>query len=575
MGELRNRNKELSRIFAEIADALEFKGDAGFKVVAYRRASRVLDDLASEIEVLAEDGKLREIPGIGEGIAQKIEEYLASGTMKKHEEALRGIPKGLLDLLRIQNLGPKTLALAHRELGVKNLEGLRKVVEDGSLAKLPRMGKQRVENIRKGIEIFVYATERIPIYEAVEISDEVLGYLRTCPQIEKVAPAGSLRRMRETIGDIDILATGKDGNAIIDFFTTYPGAKRILAAGGTKGSIAVGTGSDARQVDLRVVPSDSYGAALQYFTGSKAHNIRLRNLAKDKGLKVSEYGVFKGDEKIAGKTEEEVYSAVGLPWIPPELREDRGEVEAALEGGLPALVRLSDIKGDLHVHSNYSDGDSTIKQIAEYATLLGYEYVAICDHSKSVKYAGGLTEARLRQQMQEIDKVNEESGRTKILKGIEVDILGNGSLDLDDEMLEQLDVVVAAIHIGFKKNVTERLVKAVEDPCVDIIAHPTGRVISRRAGYEVDIGKVVERAAENRKVLELNACPDRLDLDDVQLRKARSKAVNISIGTDAHSVGDMRWMRFGVGLARRGWLEKADVINTLSYPQVLRDTTVS
>ncbi len=565
------KNKELSKIFAEIADAMEFKGDNRFKILAYRKASRILEDLTDDIEVLARDKKLREIPGVGEGIAQKIEEYLVTGRMKKYEEALLEIPKDLLNLLRVQNLGPKTLALAYKKLGVRNLEDLRRVIDDGSLASLFRMGKQKVENIRKGIEIFVQARERIPICEAVEISEEILDYLKTCPEIKQVAPAGSLRRMRETVGDIDILATGKDGRTIIEFFTRYPEADRILASGKTKGSIVVGRGRDARQVDLRIVPSDSYGAALQYFTGSKAHNIRLRSMAKEKGLKISEYGVFKGNEKIAGRTEEEVYNAIGLLYVPPELREDRGEVKAAQEGRLPKLVELSDIKGDLHVHSTYSDGHSTIKEIAWHARSLGYEYVAICDHSKSAKYAGGLTETILKKQMREIEVLNKEIAGIKILKGIEVDILSDGNLDLDHRLLEQLDLVVAAIHLGFKKDVTRRLVKAIENPCVDIIAHPTGRLISKREGYDVDIDEVMEKTEENKKVLELNAYPDRLDLNDLQLRKAKDMGIKISIGTDAHGVADMKWMRFGVGIARRGWLEREDVINTLSYTEIFRD----
>ncbi len=565
------KNRELSKIFAEIADALEFKGDNRFKIIAYRKVSGVLADLTKDVEILAKKRGLLEIPGIGEGIAKKIEEYLATGRMKKHEEALSGIPKNLLSLMKIQNLGPKTLALAYKKLGVKNLEDLRRVIDDGSLASLFRMGQQRVDNIKKGIEIFVKTRERIPIHEAFEISHEIVDYLNTCTEIKHVAPAGSLRRMKETVGDIDVLATGKEGAVIIDFFTRYPKADRILASGKTKGSIVVRTGKDMRQVDLRIVPSNSFGSALQYFTGSKAHNIRLRSMAKEKGLKISEYGVFKGREKIAGKKEGEVYKAIGLPYIPPELRENRGEVEAALEGRLPKLVELSDIKGDLHVHSNYSDGHSTIKEIAQHAKSLSYEYVAICDHSKSVRYAGGLTETRLKKQMKEIEKLDEEVKGVKILKGIEVDVLGDGTLDLDRKLLDQLDLVIAAVHMGFKKDVTGRLVKAIEDPCVDVIAHPTGRLISKREGYDVNIDKVMEKARENDKVLELNAYPDRLDLSDLQLRKAKDIEIKISIGTDAHSVTDMRWMLFGVGTARRGWLEIRDIINTLSYPEILRE----
>jgi len=564
------KNKELSRIFAEIADALEFKGENRFKIIAYRKASKILDELTDDVEVLARRGQLQEIPGIGEGIAKKIEEYLTTRGIKKHKEALSGIPKDLLKLLKVQNLGPKTLALAYEKLGVRNLEDLKRVIDNGSMADLFRMGRQRVDNIKKGIEAFVRTRERILLYEAFEISDEIVNYLKTCPEVEKVAPAGSLRRMKETVGDIDILATGKDGALIIDFFTKYPKTDRIIASGKTRGSIVVRTGRDLRQVDLRIVQSDSYGAALQYFTGSKAHNIRLRSIAKEKGLKISEYGVFRSNEKIAGKSEEEVYKAVGLPYIPPELRENRGELEAALEEKLPKLVNLSDVKGDLHVHSTYSDGLSTIKETAQHAKALGYEYVAICDHSKSVRYAGGLNEDRLKEQMSEIEKLNDEVKGIKILKGIEVDILGDGTLDLDHELLKQLDVVIAAIHMGFKKNVTERIVKTIENSSVDIIAHPTGRLISTREGYDINIDRVMEKAEEHRKLLELNATPNRLDLNEVYLRKAKDIGVKISIGTDAHSVADMRWMLLGISTARRGWLEKRDIVNTLSYGEMFR-----
>lgn len=563
------KNKELSRIFAEIADALEFKGNSLYRIVAYRRVSRVLDELTEDVESLAKEGRLREIPGVGGGIAEKIKEYLATGRMKKHEEVLSDVPQGLLALLRIQNLGPKTLALAHRELSVKNLDGLVRVVEDGSLAKLFGMGEQRVENIKKGIKIFLQARERIPIYEAVEISDKILSYMKTLPKVKRIAPAGSLRRMRETVGDIDILATGEDGGEIIDFFAKYPEVSRVLASGKTKGSIIVRMRGDERQVDLRTVPDDSYGAALQYFTGSKEHNIKLRSIAKEKGLKISEYGVFKGDEKTAGRTEEDVYKAVGLPYIPPELREDRGEVEAALERKLPQLIEPSDIKGDLHVHSTYSDGHSTIEEIAEFAKSVGYEYIAICDHSKSARYAKGMSEERLKKEMDEIDDLNKKLNGVRVLKGIEVDVLSDGTMDFSDELLDRLDVVVAAVHMGFKKNVTERLVAAIENSRIDIIAHPTGRLISKREGYDVDLERVMEKAREYDKVLELNAYHDRLDLGELQLRSAKEMGIKISIGTDAHSVGELRWMRYGVGIARRGWLEKDDVVNTLNYKEIL------
>jgi len=556
------KNRELARMFSRIADAIEFKGGDRFRVIAYRRAATTLEDLTEDIETLADEDRLQELPGVGKAIATKIEEYLKTGRMRKYEEELEGIPEGLLDLLAIQDLGPKTLALAHRKLGIRNLEDLKRVVNDGSLAKLSRMGEKKVENIRRGIEIFEKSRERIPISEAVEISEEIIEYLKGYPGVEEVTPAGSLRRMKETVGDIDILATGTDGEKIIDYFTAYPRTERVIASGGTKGSILVRTDGEMRQIDLRILPRESFGAALQYFTGSKEHNIKLRRIARERGLKISEYGVFRGKERIAGRTEEEVYGAIGLPYIPPELREDRGEIEAGFKGELPILIKYSDIRGDLHVHSNYSDGTSTIREIAEYAGTLNYNYVAICDHSKSARYAGGLSEEKLRKQMSEIDRLNTES-RVRILKGTEVDILKDGSLDFPDRLLEELDLVVAAIHMGFKHNVTERIIEAIQNPNVDIIAHPTGRLISKREGYEVDLEAIIDKAKKFGKILELNAYPDRLDLNDQNLRRARESGVRVSIGTDAHAAVEMRWMRFGVGVARRGWLEKNDVINTM------------
>ncbi len=563
------KNKELAALFSRIADALEIKGETGFKVIAYRKASRILEDLTEDIETIAREKKLQDIPGIGSGIAQKIEEYLQTGQMKKYPEVLSSIPEGLLKLLEIQSLGAKTIHLAHRELQVNGLEGLKKVIEDGSLSKLYGMGEKKVENIKKGIEIYEKAQERIPIFEAVSLVEEVMEYLKKAPQIGQLSPAGSLRRMRETVGDIDILATGRNGEQIIRYFTRHPGVSRILAEGKTKGSALISTDRGERQVDLRIVSEPEFGAALQYFTGSKAHNIKLRGMAKDKGLKISEYGVFKGQKKIAGRSEKEVYKAIGLPLIPPELREDRGEIELALKSKLPRVVNLSDIKGDLHVHSDYSDGHVPLKELAELAQKMGYEYLAICDHSQAANYAGGLTPDRLLQQMEEIDRLNRTFKNFKILKGSEVDILPDGKLDFGDEILKRLDLVVAAIHRGFKKNVTERILKAMENPYVTVIAHPSGRLISRREGYDVDLEKVLEGARESGKALELNAYYDRLDLNEFYLKKAREQKIRISIGTDTHYAQGLQMMRFGVGIARRAWLEKKDILNCLSYEDLI------
>jgi DNA polymerase (family 10) len=563
-----SKNKELAAIFSRIADAMEIKGETGFKVTAYRKVSRILEDLTEDIEIVAKKDQLQSLTGIGSGIAQKIEEYLHTGKMKKYQEVLSGIPESLLNLINIQGLGAKTIHLAYKELGVKNLNDLKKTIQDSSLARLHGMGGKKVENIKKGIKIYEHAQERIPIFEAVTVAGEVTEYLKKSPHITRISSAGSLRRMRETVGDIDILATGKEGEKILAYFASMPGVQRVLASGRTKASVFISVGKIERQVDLRVVDETSYGAALQYFTGSMAHNIKIRRLAREKGLKVSEYGVFKDKDKIAGADEEEVYKALGLSFIPPEMREDRGEIGLSLEGRLPQVVGYNDIKGDLHVHSQYSDGIMTIKEIADTAREIGYEYIAVCDHSQSVRYANGLTPERLSQQIKEIDRLNQKLKGVKILKGTEVDILQDGKLDFPDEILKELDFVVAAVHTGFKKTVTRRMLQAMENPYVNVIAHPTGRLISRREGYEVDIDKIFEGAKRTDTALELNAYYDRLDLNEFYLKKAKDFKVKISIGTDTHAADGLQMMQFGVGIARRAWLEKSDILNCWSYKKI-------
>ncbi len=555
------KNKELANIFNRIADALEFKGANVFRVIAYRKAARILEDLVEDVEVLSAQGKLDDLPGIGIGIAKKIDEYLKTGKMKKYGEVTKGMPSTLLDMLNIQNLGPKTLRLAYKQLGVKNVKDLKKVIKNGSLAKLPQMGGKKVENIRKGIELYEKSHERLSLAIAETVATEVVDYLKKNTDLKNISPAGSLRRWKETIGDIDILVSGKHGAQIIKVFTQYPTTERILAAGDTKGSIIVAGGI---QVDLRIVESRSYGAALQYFTGSKAHNIKLRNIAKSKGLKLSEYGVFRGRKMVAGKTEQEVYKILDLAYVPPEMREDRGEVEAAARNRLPKLVTLKSMRGDLQMHSNYSDSTATIQQLTEYAKKMDYEYILITDHSQAARYAHGLEPERLFKQWKEIDSINRRLKNFKVLKGIEVDILANGSLDYPDKLLKEFDLVVASIHQGFTKNVTKRICAAMDNPYVDIIGHPTGRLISSREGYTVDIHEVMEYAAQTGTWLELNAYWDRLDLSDTNVRVAKDLGVKISIGTDAHSVEGLFWMKFGVATARRGWLESNDVVNT--YP---------
>ena len=559
------KNKELARIFDRIADAMEFKGEMVFRVLAYRKAARVLDELVEDIEVLYKKGKLDELPGIGAAIAKKIVEYLETGKMKKYVEVTKGIPDSLLNLLDIQNVGPKTLALANKKLKVKTLSDLKKVIASGKLAKLPQMGEKKVENIRKGIEQYEKGHERLSISVAERVASEIIAYMKENAEIREISPAGSLRRWRETIGDVDILVTGKDGVQIVKVFTMYPNTKRILAAGATKGSIMVEGGV---QVDLRIVPPRSYGAALQYFTGSKAHNVSCRSIARTKGMKLSEYGLFKGEKMVAAKTEQEIYKMLGLAYIPPELREDRGEIEAALKNRLPKLVEYGDIRGDLQMHSTYSDSSATVAQLARKAEELGYQYILITDHSRSAKYAHGLEPDRLKKQWKEIERINKKS-KVQVLKGIEVDILKDGKLDYPDSILRRLDLVVASIHQGFKKNVTERICAAMDNQYVDIIGHPTGRLISSREGYDVDVHQIMDKAAQTGTWLELNAFWDRLDLSDVNLRAAKDMGIKISIGTDAHDVQGLLWMKFGVATARRGWLEPRDVVNTYTFKKLL------
>jgi DNA polymerase (family X) len=563
------KNKEIAGLFDRIADALEIKGESGFRIIAYRKAARILDDMTEDVEAVAAEDRLDAVPGIGKGLADHIKEYLKTGGMKPHRAAMKGIPETLLDLLEIQGLGGKTIHLMHEKLGVRNLGDLKRVIKNGSLAALYGMGEKKAENIRRGIEARERVGERISIYEASRAADGIITYLKKSPLVGRVSAAGSLRRMKETVGDIDILATGKKGAEIIRYFTRFPQTSRILAAGGTKGSIVVKTETVERQVDLRIVDESEYGAALLYFTGSKAHNIKLRGLAKDRGFKISEYGIFRDEKRVAGREEEDVYKVLGMPWIPPEMREDGGEVELAMSGKLPVLVTCDDIRGDLHVHSDWSDGNVPIAELAKIARGLGFEYIALCDHSESARYAGGLSPDRLKKHSREIEALNKTLKGFMVLKGIEVDILADGSLDCPEALLRELDFVVGAVHSGFKKNVTERMIKALDNPYLSTIAHPSGRLISRREGYDVDLAAVIKAAARAGKALELNAYYDRLDLNEFHLKEAKAQGVKISLGTDAHYAHGMEMMRFGVGVARRAWLEKGDILNCLTAKKLL------
>lgn len=564
------KNQELARRFDRIADALEIKGETGFRVLAYRKASRTLTDVGADIETLDAEGKLEEVPGIGAGIAKKIHEYLATGRMQKYDEATAGLPAGLFELLNIQGIGPKTAKLVYEELGVTTPAELKQAIESGRFARLPGMGDKRGANILHGIMTAELTGERMLLDEAFELADAVVEHMKRCLRVRRLTYGGSLRRGKETIGDIDILATGPAADEIINHFAAHPRVQTVLGAGGTKASVRLESRGKSRQVDLRVLTEAEYGAALQYFTGSKDHNVALRALAQKQGLKLSEYGLFRDEERIAGRSEPEVYAALGLPYIEPELRENRGELEAAAGNRLPKLVSREDIKSDLHIHTSASDGSADFDEMVEACRRLGYTHAALTDHSTSAGYAGGLSQDELLRHCDRVDRFNSKSRGFRVLKSSEVDIKPDGSLDYPDKVLERLDLVIASIHQGFKKDVTKRVCAALSHPLVHLIAHPTGRIIGRRDGYDIDIEPVIDCAAKHRKILEINAFYGRLDLNDVWARQAMQAGVRLAINTDAHGPGDLAWMRYGVIVARRAWLTKNDVVNCLSYSRLIK-----
>lgn len=561
------KNKQIARIFDQIADILEFKNELPFKINAYRRASRTLEEMVGDVQLKFKDGSLQDVPGIGKAMLEKIGEYLQTGRMQKYEQEKASVPDGLMDLLAIQNLGPKTLALLHSHLGVKNLSDLKTALDSEKFLALPGMGVKKAENIRHGIALYEQALDRISIGRAIPLVQAIIAQLqeRVGAQIQRISPAGSVRRMRETVHDIDILVETEAGAEVIQAFVALPMVTQVLGAGETKGSVLI---DGKYQVDVRAVLPGSYGAAQQYFTGSKEHNVRLREIARKQGLKINEYGIFRDEQKLGGTEEDEIYRELKMAWIPPELREDRGEIEAALDNRLPELITLADIKADLHLHSTYSDGRMPIKDMAGAARELGYQYLAICDHSVSARYANGLNWQVLKQQWQEIDALNNEYQDFHILKGTEVDILQDGNLDFPDSVLAQLDWVVASIHASFTKSPTERIIAAMQNPYVNVISHPTGRLISRREGYEIDVDRVLQAAANTGTAMEINAYWDRLDLSDVNARRAIDMGVKISINTDAHNIDHLHMMVLGVGTARRGWVEKPQVVNTYSLEQL-------
>nr|CBH37176.1 conserved hypothetical protein, containing PHP domain [uncultured archaeon] len=562
-------NLDMARIFDEIADIFEVKGENPFKIRAYRRAARTIESLTQDLKVIAERGgvsELKKIPGVGEGIAKKILEIAETGDCKKHIELKQEVPSGVLELLAIPRVGPKTIAKVHDELGICSIADLEEAARSHKLKKLPGLGAKVEENILKGIAQYRSYKGRVLLSEALPRAESIVTELKKLDAVAKITIAGSLRRMRETIGDIDILVVSKRPRDIMNAFTCLDGVEDIVAKGDTKSSILL----RGISVDLRVVDEASFGAAAHYFTGSKHHNIRIRELGMKQGLKINEYGIFRGDERIGGEDEADVFASVGLAYIPPELREDRGEIEAAKANRIPKLVAANDIKGDLHVHTNWSDGKNTIEEMALTAISSGYEYIAVADHSPAVGIAGGMTAETITKREVEIEQVNkrfeDEGINFSVLSASEVDIKSDFSMDFPDDVLRSLDVVVGAIHTKFsqdRETMTKRIVTAMENPNVDIIAHPTGRLLGKRDPYEVDMEQLMESAKATDTIMELNSFPGRLDLNDVHCKMAKDYGVLIAISTDAHDAMQMRdVIKYGVATARRGWLEPKDVVNT-------------
>ena len=557
------KNYEVARLLREIGDLLELRDETGFKVAAYKKAARSLESMKEDVECVWSDGRLVSIPGVGKAIAKKIEEYLETGQIETHKRLVEETGPGLVELLQISGIGPKTVLLLHQKLNVSSIEDLERAAREHQVRRLPRMGPTSENNILKAIERYRKRSDRIPLGVALPLAEEILNYLGGIEGVENLQVAGSLRRGRDTVGDIDVLATSSLPQKVIDAFVKMPLVQEVLGKGGTKASVIAG---DTIQVDLRIVDHRSFGTVLQYFTGSKDHNVKLRNIALEHGYSLSEYSLtrLKSGEELFFDREEDLYGRLGLPWISPELREDRGEIEAALNGTLPRLIELLDIKGDLHVHSDWSDGKNSIEEMVEAAQALGYEYMAICDHSPGLGIASGLSIERLVEKIRVIRELNETLEGFTLLAGTEVDIRADGRLDYPNEVLAECDLVVASVHSAHnqsERTMNNRIVSAMENEHVDIIAHPTGRKIGERRPYQVNMELILEAALRTETIMEINAHPARLDMNDRWARRAKEIGVKVAINSDAHNIQGLKVMKFGVKTARRGWLEPEDVAN--------------
>ena len=564
------KNRELASIFEQMADLLEILGQDPFRINSYRKVARIVGDLTEDLEGLWKQGTVGELPGVGKNTAGRIDEYFRTGRITAHQELLKQVPSGLPELLDISGLGPKTIAKVWRQLGVTSLDELQRVIDDGRLAELSGLGQKKAEQIARGIAFRQRTAGRTPLGIALPIAEDLVERLSKIVGVSRVEIAGSTRRRCETIGDVDLLVQATQGKKVIETFTKFNGISEVLAAGTTKASMLFEEGF---QVDVRVVPKKSFGAALAYFTGSKAHNVAVRGIAVDKKLKLNEYGLFKGERTIAGADESGIYSKLDLDFVAPEMREDRGEIQAAQNGTLPRLLEISDIRGDLHMHTTASDGTTTIEELAQAAKDMGYEYIAVTEHSGSSAIAHGLNTERLLKQIEKVRQADTRIKGIKILASAEVDILADGSLDYPPKVLAKLDLVTASIHSGLAgstQKVTSRLLKAMESPYVDIIGHPTGRLLGEREAMDLDMERIITTAAQRGIAMELNSHWARLDLKDVHLRMAKEHGVKIAICTDAHSIKDLQNIRYGIWTARRGWLQASDVLNARTADEFLK-----
>lgn len=556
-------NADIAAIFEEMADLLEIGNENPFRIRAYRNAARTLQGFGQDIHEYIKQGKdLQKLPGIGKDLAGKIEEIIATGRCQSLEKLRKQSAPGLTDLLKIPGLGPKRVRSLYDELDIHTLEQLHRAAIDGRISEIPGFGKKTQENILKAIGTRVLKEQRFKLAVAAQYAEPLVDYIKQAKGVSKVVVAGSYRRCKETVGDIDILVTARADNTVMEHFSNYDEVNKIVSKGNTRATVILKSGI---QVDVRVVAQRSFGAALHYFTGSKAHNIAIRRMGQKRGLKINEYGVFKGKKLIAGGTEASVYKAVGLPYIEPEMRENRGEIDAARAGQLPKLVTLADLQGDLHAHTTATDGHDSLEDMIKAAQELGFKYLAITEHSRHLTVAHGLDQRRLLKQVEQIDRINDTLTDFTVLKGIEVDILEDGRLDLPNTVLAKLDLVIGAVHSKFnlsREKQTRRILKAMENPYFTLLAHPTGRLIQQREPYDVDMDWIIRKAAERGCFMELNAHPERMDLLDTYCMMARDEGVLVSINSDAHSVTDFDNLTYGIGQARRGWLEKKDVLNT-------------